>query len=340
VGACLVHVRAMEGMIPQYKVSCARLPVVVYHKTRLQLDLTYKSAPSSPRSTNPYTEVPTLQRSLHTVDTCLSSDNNPHSLPTYLHKKKQAMADPIHRVLFTTPQVHIYAIPPLTSTRGFNAGPWTAPPKPTAQKIFTARLRVLETSSPDPNPSQTHRDLLTVTTNLEDPTTGELFAASPYVSEAVVQPALDSSRFFAVRVVGEGGMKATLGIGFEDRSDAFDFGIALSEARKVLGWEKKKAEGFAGGEKSDVFRDFSLKEGEKIHIQVGGKGRGKESGSASGSIATGEREDGQAALFSIAPPPSGAAFPSIAPPPPSSNSLEGKTAQELGFDDGEFGEFQ
>jgi hypothetical protein len=236
------------------------------------------------------------------------------------------MADPIHRLLFTTPSVHIYAIPPLTSTRGFNAGPWTAPPKPTAQQIFTARLRVLETSIPS---SSSDRDLLSVTINLEDPSTGELFAASPYVSEAVVQSALDSSRFFAVRVVGEGGMKATLGIGFEDRSEAFDFGIALSEARKVLGWEKAK-----GTEKSDVFKDFSLKEGEKIHIQVGGKGR-KESDS---SAATAEREDGQA-LFSIAPPPSGAAFPSIAPPP-SSNSMEGKTAQELGFDDGEFGEFQ
>jgi hypothetical protein len=243
------------------------------------------------------------------------------------------MADPIHRVLFTTPAVHIYAIPPLTSTRGFNAGPWTAPPKPTAQQIFTARMRVLETSTPSSSTSD--RDSLSVTINLEDPSTGELFAASPYVSEAVVQPALDSSRFFAVRVVGEGGMKATLGLGFEDRSDAFDFGIALSEARKVLGWEKAKTK---GAEKSEVFQDFSLKEGEKIHIQVGGKGR-KEGGLVSGMREDiSERNDGQA-LFSIAPPPSGAGFPSIAPPP-SSNWAEGKTAQELGFDDGEFGEFQ
>jgi len=239
------------------------------------------------------------------------------------------MADPIHRLLFTTPAIHIYAIPPLTSNKGFNAGPWTAPPKPTAQQIFTARMRVLETSTPS---STSDRDTLTVTINLEDPSTGELFAASPYISEAVVQPALDSSRFFAIRVVGEGGMKATLGIGFEDRSDAFDFGIALSEARKVLGWEKAKGKG--AGEKSEVFQDFSLKEGEKIHIQVGGKGR-KEGGFGASS----GKEDGQA-LFSIAPPPSGGGFPSIAPPPPSSNSVEGKTAQELGFDDGEFGEFQ
>lgn len=242
------------------------------------------------------------------------------------------MADPIQRLLFVTPSVHIYAIPPLTSTRGFHAGPWTAPPKPTAQQIFTARMRVLETSTPSPSTSD--RDLLTVTINLEDPATGELFAASPYSSEAVVQQALDSSRFFAVRVVGEGGMKATLGLGFEDRSDAFDFGIALGEARKVLGWERAKAFGSGGaGEKGEVLRDFSLKEGEKIHIQVGGKGR-KDGGSTEKES---DREDGQA-LFSIAPPPSGAAFPSIAPPP--SGSVEGKTAQELGFDDGEFGEFQ
>jgi hypothetical protein len=252
------------------------------------------------------------------------------------------MADPLHRLLFITPSVHIYAIPPLTSNKGFNAGPWTAPPKPTAQNIFTARMRVLETSTPSSSPSS--QDTLTVTINLEDPSTGELFAASPYLSEAVVQPALDSSRFFAIRVVGEGGMKATLGIGFEDRGDAFDFGIALSEARKVLGWEKKANK---GSEKSEVFQDFSLKEGEKIHIHVGGKGRKESGGFGSGSAAetSSGKEDGQA-LFSIAPPPppaSGGGFSGFAPPPPpppASNLVEGKTAQELGFDDGEFGEFQ
>lgn len=235
------------------------------------------------------------------------------------------MADTMQRLLFTTPSVHVYAIPPLTSTRGFNAGPWTAPPKPTAQQIFTARMRVFENSTPSPS---SDRDSLSVTINLEDPKTGELFAASPYSSEAVVQQALDSSRFFAVRVVGEGGMKATLGLGFEDRSDAFDFGIALREARKVLGWEKPKA-----SETGDVLRDFSLKEGEKIHIQVGGKGKRESSDGQKKP----ERDDGQA-LFSIAPPPSSASGGFM--PPPAADAAQGKSAQELGFDDGEFGEFQ
>ncbi|KAM0716026.1 hypothetical protein Q7P37_008540 [Cladosporium fusiforme] len=222
------------------------------------------------------------------------------------------------RTLYTTPTVHIYAIPPLTSTSGFKAAPWTAPPRPTAQQIFTARLRILETS--------TSTGTLTVTLHLEDPSTGDLFAAAPYTSPAVVQSALDSSRFFAVRVVGDGGMKATLGLGFEDRSDAFDFGIALGDARKVLGWERKESGGSGGAAaawEGEQARDFRLKEGEKIHIQG---------------------EDGKA-LFSIAPPPAAAGkgleggFPGLAPPPPA-QGVQGKTAQELGFDDGEFGEFQ
>lgn len=194
-------------------------------------------------------------------------------------------------------------------------------------------MRVFEISQPSTSSSSNTADTLSVTLNLEDPKTGELFAASPYTSEAVVQQALDSSRFFAVRVVGDGGMKATLGLGFEDRSDAFDFGIALREARKVLGWEKPKASETS----DDIMRDFSLKEGEKIHIQVGGKGR-REGGDGEKKA---ERDDGQA-LFSIAPPPaSGASSASaFALPPPPSSATKGKSAQELGFDDGEFGEFQ
>ncbi|KJX92117.1 hypothetical protein TI39_contig5915g00001, partial [Zymoseptoria brevis] len=135
----------------------------------------------------------------------------------------------IQRVLHLTPAVHIYQIPPLTSsTAGFAAGSWTAPPRPTAQKIFTARLRVLETA---------HADRIKADIVFEDASSGALFAAAPYTTPAVVQQANDSSRFFAVRVQGEGGMKATLGIGFEDRSEAFDFGVALGEVRKVLGME-------------------------------------------------------------------------------------------------------
>ncbi|KAK4544911.1 hypothetical protein LTR36_003816 [Oleoguttula mirabilis] len=235
------------------------------------------------------------------------------------------------RVLFVTNNVHVYGIPPITSTKGFSAGSWTSPTQPTAQQIFTARLRVLETTVD----SNVKVDIV-----LEDSSTGDLFAAAPYTSEAVVQQANDSSRFFAVRVQGEGGMKATLGIGFEDRSPAFDFSIGLGEARKVLGMEPntggqpgRGAHG-SGITEEESKTDFSLKKGEQIHIQVGQKGR------RAASPNTAARSDDGVALFSIAPPPPAgkaqSGLPSIAPPP----AVEKQSAQDFGFDDGEFGEFQ
>lgn len=238
----------------------------------------------------------------------------------------------IQRILFVANSVHVYGIPPITSTKGFSASSWTSPTQPTAQQIFTARLRIMETSVE----GKIKADIV-----LEDPSTGDLFAAAPYTSTAAVQQANDSSRFFAIRVVGEGGMKATLGIGFEDRSPAFDFGIALGEVRKVLGMDGNATASGPQNSKAksntdpDVKQDFSLKEGQTINIQVGSRGR-----RAAPAVNIASNSDENAALFSIAPPPGAAKAPSafrpIAPP----SAVEKKSAQELGFDDGEFGEFQ
>ncbi|KAK0944665.1 hypothetical protein LTR29_003892 [Friedmanniomyces endolithicus] len=238
------------------------------------------------------------------------------------------------RILFVTNSVHVYGIPPITSNKGFSAGSWTSPTQPTAKEIFTARLRVIETTQD----SQMKVDIA-----LEDSNTGDLFAAAPYTSSAVVQQANDSSRFFVVRVQGERGMKATLGVGFKDRSPAFDFSIALTEARKVLGMEGAGESGLSsagrsghgkgkGEQESKV--DFSLKEGEKIHIQVGAKGRRPAPGNARAAS-----NDGTA-LFSIAPPPPAGKSHDEHPHPVPPSDVAGKSAKDLGFDDGEFGEFQ
>ncbi|KAK3681477.1 hypothetical protein LTR37_020920 [Vermiconidia calcicola] len=210
----------------------------------------------------------------------------------------------IQRVTLVANNVHVYGIPPIASNRGFSASSWTAPKQPTAQQIFTARLRVIETSIE----SKIKADIV-----LEDGNT--------------------------VRVQGEGGMKATLGIGFEDRSPALDFNIALAEMRKVLGMDNAGSGPTSINSKLDGAnepkQDFSLREGQKIHIQVGNRGRRQGVGD------TATNNDDSSALFSIAPPPGSAAkaqsdSPSIAPP----STVAGKSAQELGFDDGEFGEFQ
>jgi len=257
--------------------------------------------------------------------------------------------DAIQRVLFLSSSVHVYQIPPLTSTKGYLATSWTADNN--ARQIFTARLRVLETAIPLPDGSD---ESLSTEVLLEDPSTGDLFAAAPYTEPSAVEAALDSSRFFAVRVQGEGGRKAVLGVGFEERSEAMDFGIALQEARKV--WEVKVGGGKGAdkisGKTETVKRDLSLKEGEMIRIDLAGKVGRRE------DAEEGDKEIESRALFSLGPPPppytekGGGGLPFLPPPPNAQDAKKerrrsrqdvepvGKTAAELGFDDGEFGEFQ
>jgi hypothetical protein len=189
---------------------------------------------------------------------------------------------------------------------------------------------------------------------LEDPKSGELFAAAPYTEASVVEQVLDSSRFFAVRVQGEGGRKAVLGIGFEERSEAFDFSVALQEVRRTLGLEiggtgagKPGSKTKAPAAKEEVKRDFSLKEGETITVNFGNKGIGRRK-------VSNQSEDSSAG-FSLPPPPGGSSSGGgFLPPPPTAEEVRAKnklnqssdtsksqqSIEDLGFDDGEFGEFQ
>lgn len=242
--------------------------------------------------------------------------------------------DAIQRVLFIHPKVHCYAVPPLTSNKGYTAAQWT-----TRDPIFTARVRVIETAAP--SSSTTPNETIYTNILLEDASSGELFAGAPYTSSVIVEQCMDSSRFFAIRVVGEGGRKATLGIGFEERPDAFDFGIALQDAAKVLGFDKvQPGQRVGSGQRSeiaakenDVKKDYSLKEGQEITIKMPSRvvGRVEENGAGGG--------DG--ALSFLPPPPSASQVKkdmndAFGGPPPAKTP----TAEELGFDDGEFGEFQ
>lgn len=257
----------------------------------------------------------------------------------------------IQRILYLAPKVHIYQIPPLTSTKGYQASQWTADNN--KRQIFTARLRILETSIPTPTEADDSAEKVSTTLLLEDPATGQLFAAAPYTTVGVVEQALDSSRFFAITVVGEG-RKAVLGMGFEERSEAIDFNIALQDARRVLGFEVNPNAPGSGprGKPSSTpveepKRDFSLKEGQTISINLGGlKGRRERK---EDSKSPEQQKSEQDALFSIKPPPA-AGGASFLPPPPSAKSVKEERRrsrqnfepkpEDLGFDDGEFGEFQ
>ncbi|KAK8042690.1 hypothetical protein PG994_013173 [Apiospora phragmitis] len=258
-------------------------------------------------------------------------------------------------------RVHVYNIPPMVPGKGHVAATWTADGN--KRQIFTARLRVLETAETVPASSgdggggngeeEAETEKVKTDVVLEDASNGQLFAAAPYTTAAVVEPVSDSSRFFAVRVQDEAGRKASLGIGFEERSDAFDFSVALQEARKSLGWEQPQNNATGGGpkkaseKKEEEKRDYSLKEGETITVNLPGRFGRRRPEASEGSASS----DGGAPLasFSLPPPPSSASSsrgPGILPPSPSAQSAKvythqrGKpSAADLGFDDGQNGEF-
>lgn len=277
--------------------------------------------------------------------TSSTSNSGPTALPS----------DAIQRVLFLASGVHVYKIPPLTSNKGYLAAHWTAP-NTGAQQIFTARLRIIETAIPQENEGEVlNTDIL-----LEDPSTAELFANVPYNDPKAVEPAVDSSRFFAVRVVGPTGEKAVLGVGFEERGEAIDFAGALQEARKVLGLEPQTKGKGAVGKTQEAKKDYGLKEGETIKVDLNHMKRVSGKADEEDDVTKSNVNDDKSALFSIKPPPSTAgdgaqgAIPLLAPPPSTQSTraekrrsrgfdvpvVKEKTATELGFDDGEFGEFQ
>lgn len=254
--------------------------------------------------------------------------------------------DAIQRILFIAAKVHVYNIPPLATTKGYTAATWTEDPK---RHIFTCRLRVIETALPQ----EGKEDKVKTDIVLEDASSAQLFAAAPYTATAIVEPTLDSSRFFALRVQDPSGKKATLGIGFEERSESFDFGVALQDAQKALGLDGGAAAAASAAQakkkEAEEKRDFSLKEGETITVNLGGKfGRRRPQQEQQQSD-----ENVSLSSFSLPPPPSASASASASrggggggfslPPPPAASASvakpQEKSAQDLGFDDGENGEF-
>lgn len=102
---------------------------------------------------------------------------------------------------------------------------------------------------------------------LEDKINGQLFANCPVEAYpgVAIEAVSDSSRYFVLRIQDDNGRSAFIGIGFGDRSDSFDFNVALQDHFKYLknqeALEKEKDE-----PKQQL--DLSFKEGETIKINM------------------------------------------------------------------------
>ncbi|GBG79766.1 hypothetical protein CBR_g30030 [Chara braunii] len=213
--------------------------------------------------------------------------------------------DSFEHTLLVVREVNAFKIPPRSSSGGYKCAEWLV-----SDKIWTGRLRVVSAKEK-------------CEIRLEDSNTGELFASCPVHAgrrETTVESVVDSSRYFVLRIDDGRGHHAFIGLGFNERNEAFDFNVALSDHEKYAKREKDEVVPKPPEEKGPPplpSVDLRLKEGETIRINVKTKplsGTGLVSSSSSNPpppiLATGKMK------APLAPPPGGGRIRAPLPPPP------------------------
>ncbi|RHZ61867.1 hypothetical protein Glove_345g44 [Diversispora epigaea] len=208
----------------------------------------------------------------------------------------EAECEEYESVLLVIRECYVYKLPPRTSSREYRAAEWGD----MEAFLWKGRLRIMSIGK---------RCII----KLEDGTTGELFAQCPYDPETnSVEPVRDSSRYFVLRIE-DSGRHAFIGMGFQERSEAFDFQVTLQDHIKHIKAEKEAAENAKVAETKPK-KDYSLKEGETISINIGHKNHHRKSNSNPNPI------NKRLETNDVIP---------LLPPPPSTSSIKNKHNSSL-----------
>jgi hypothetical protein len=157
------------------------------------------------------------------------------------------------RQLALIPKCNVFKIPPLNQADGYRCTGWES------CEMWSGRCRVLVKGK-------------SARVVLDDPSTGKVFAEAPLDNANALEPVLDSRRFFVLRVVN-GARHAFIGIGFNERNEAFDFKLACEDSKKVTDeFEASQAAASAPPQPiKSSGTDWSLQPGQKIQINAEGK---------------------------------------------------------------------
>ncbi|KIP12324.1 hypothetical protein PHLGIDRAFT_27452 [Phlebiopsis gigantea 11061_1 CR5-6] len=205
--------------------------------------------------------------------------------------------DEVESILYIGREVSVFKIPPLKKNEGHRAQEWGDLGSP----LWKGRLRIIERSNG-------------VTIQFEDATTGELFAKAEYdPARPSVEAVLDSSRYFVVRVE-DAGKRAYIGMGFLERSDSFDFNVALQDYTKR--WRAIQNPANSETDKPSPHvpagpkKDYSLKDGQTFSISIPGRSKNNTPSNATsdllGSGSTSSSSGGGLGVPLLPPPPPGA----------------------------------
>ncbi|ONK70023.1 uncharacterized protein A4U43_C05F29440 [Asparagus officinalis] len=173
-------------------------------------------------------------------------------------EEEKEESEAVELILFQVSECYVYLIPPRKSAATYRADEWNV-----NKWDWEGSLKVV---------SKGEECII----RLEDKTTGELYARAflrngePHP----VEPVIDSSRYFVLRVeenIGGRLRHAFIGIGFRERPQAYDFQAALYDHMKYLN-KKKTAEEMEEHYQKASSVDYSLKEGETLVLQLKNKG--------------------------------------------------------------------
>lgn len=173
------------------------------------------------------------------------------------HGMEEEETETVEMVLFHVNECYVYMIPPRKSTASYRADEWNV-----NKWAWEGSLKVA---------SKGEECII----KLEDKKTGELYAQA-FLREGEQHPVesvIDSSRYFVLRIEEkiDGRLRhAFIGIGFRERTQAYDFQASLHDHMKYLD-KKKTAEEMEQQFKTTSSVDYSLKEGETLVLQIKNK---------------------------------------------------------------------
>lgn len=158
------------------------------------------------------------------------------------------MADDIEYVTLNKKECFAYNVPPPTSAAGYKAADWS-------NCIWKGRLQVCSKG-----------EILVI--KLLDANSGAIFAACPVPPnvevDKIIERTVDSSRYFVLTMSDKSGRKAHLGMGFDDRNDAFDFNATIQDFKR----QKEAPQEVKPIQKIQPPGDLALKEGQKITVNL------------------------------------------------------------------------
>jgi adaptin ear-binding coat-associated protein 1/2 len=169
----------------------------------------------------------------------------PNEAAAYL----KSLEDPevVERVRCTLADAHVFKLPPRPTAGGWRGADWD-------KEVWQGTLKVVE------------RGPLTVVLLL-DPKTNAIFAVCP-VKDGAVDRCVDSSRYFVLRVENAARKHIFIGLAFNERNDAFDFNTSLEDSRRERLADQEAFNNALLETEPCPPKDYSIKDGEKIHIAV------------------------------------------------------------------------